>query len=93
MSGLVLIPKVSEKAMGLADQGVYVFEVPITANKLEVARAVAERFKVEVAGVNMQIHKGKAKTFRRVTGRQKDVKKALVRLKAGQSIALFEGTK
>ena len=93
MSGMVLIPKVSEKAMSLADRGVYVFEVPTPANKLEVAREVAERFKVEVASVNIQVIKGKAKVFRRVPGRQKDVKKALVKLKSGQSITLFEGTK
>lgn len=92
MSGVVLIPKASEKTMALADRGVYVFEVPMSANKLEVARAVTERFKVEVTNVNIQVAKGKVKSFRRIVGRQKDVKKALVQLKAGQSIKLFEGT-
>lgn len=91
MSTLILSPKVSEKAVALAEKGVYVFEVPVSTNKIEVAKAVAERFKVDVTEVNMLIAKGKVKRFRRQLGREKTVKKAMVHLKAGQSIKLFEG--
>ena len=90
---LRLSPRISEKAIALAEQGVYVVDVPTSSNKIEVAKAVAAKFKVEVVAVNMMIAKGKVKTFKRIIGRQNDTKKALVRLKAGQSIKLFEGSK
>ena len=88
---LILTPRVSEKSIGMAERGVYVFDVPASTNKHEVAKAVAAQYKVEVTDVNILIHKGKLKRFRRVLGRQSDTKKAMVKVKAGQSIALFEG--
>jgi large subunit ribosomal protein L23 len=93
MSQMVLTPKISEKAVFLADKGIYIFEVPVRSNKIEIARAVEDAFKVNVTDVNIVIAKGKLKRFRRFLGRQIDVKKAMVKLKAGQSIALFEGVK
>ena len=93
MSHLVLTPKISEKAIYLAERGMYVFEVPASANKIEVAKAVEAAFKVNVTDVNMLIAKGKLKRFKQILGRQKDVKKAMVTLKADQKINLFEGAK
>ena len=93
MSQLVLTPKISEKAIHLAERGIYVFEVPTSTNKIEVTKAIEAAFKVNVTDVNIIVHKGKLKRFRQVFGRQKDTKKAMVKLKAGQSIALFEGAK
>ncbi len=85
-----LMPRVSEKAVEQASSGVYVFEVPTSATKPEVAKAVADTFKVKVEEVNMLIQRGKEKTFKRVKGRRSDQKKAYVKLQKGQSIALFE---
>ncbi len=93
MSHIILTPKISEKAIYLAERGIYVFEVPTSANKIEVTRAVEAAFKVNVTDVNMTIIKGKLKRFKQVMGRQKDVKKAMVKLKSGQKIELFEGAK
>lgn len=93
MSQLILTPKISEKAITMAERGVYVFEVPTSSNKIEVAKAVETAFKVNVVDVNMIITKGKAKRFKRMLGRQKDMKKAMVKVKAGQKIALFEVSK
>ena len=93
MTQLVLTPKVSEKAFFLAERGIYVFEVPTRTNKIEVAKAVEATFKVNVTDVNIVISKGKVKRFKRLLGRQRDVKKAMVKVKAGQSITLFEGAK
>jgi large subunit ribosomal protein L23 len=90
---LKLAPRMSEKAIALAEKGTYVFEVPMATNKIEIAKAVTEAFKVEVVDVNILIHKGKLKRFKRTLGRENDTKKALVTLKKGQSIALFEGAK
>jgi large subunit ribosomal protein L23 len=93
MSQLILTPKISEKAMYLAERGIYVFEVPTSTNKIEVKRAVEAAFKVNVTDVNMVIAKGKLKIFKQIPGRERNVKKAMVKVKAGQSIALFEGAK
>jgi large subunit ribosomal protein L23 len=93
MSQLILTPKISEKAIYLAERGIYIFEVPTSANKIEVAKAVEAAFKVHVTDVNMIIAKGKLKRFRQVFGRQKDIKKAMVKVKTGESIKLFEGAK
>jgi large subunit ribosomal protein L23 len=93
MSQLTLTPKISEKAIALAERGIYVFEVPTSTNKIEVAKAVEAAFKVNVTDVNMVITKGKLKRYKQVLGRQKDIKKAMVKVKAGQSITLFEVAK
>ena len=93
MSQLLLTPKISEKAIYLAERGIYVFEVPSDTNKIEVAKAVEAAFKVNVTDVNIVIHKGKLKRFKQKLGRQRDIKKAMVKLKSGQTIALFEGAK
>ena len=90
---VMLTPKISEKAITLAERGTYIFEVPITTNKIEVARAVEAAFKVNVTAVNMLVSKGKLKRFRQIHGRQKDVKKAIVTVKRGQKISLFEVAK
>lgn len=95
MSPMLLSPHISEKAIALAETGAYVFEVPSDANKIEVAKAVAQTFSVEVVSVNMMIIKGKKVQWRQRRGKQtpgvkSDLKKAVVKLKAGQSIALFE---
>jgi large subunit ribosomal protein L23 len=93
MNRAVLVPKISEKAIYLADRGQYVFEVPTRVNKIEVAQAVEAAFKVKVTGVNILVAKGKVKSFRRQTGKRTDIKKAIVTLKSGDSIKLFEGAK
>ncbi len=93
MSHVILTPKISEKAIGLAERGIYVFEVPTSTNKIEVAKAVEAAFKVNVTDVNMVVVKGKLKRYKQIAGRQKDIKKAFVKIKAGQTIALFEVAK
>jgi large subunit ribosomal protein L23 len=88
---LVLTPRVTEKAIALAEKGIYVFDVPTSRNKIEVTKAVEAAFSVKVVDVNIAIIKGKVKRYKQVPGRQRDVKKAMVRLQAGQTISLFEG--
>jgi large subunit ribosomal protein L23 len=95
MKTMTLKSRVSEKTYGLSQMhNTYVFEVPKDANKLTVAQAVAAQFKVTVEDVNISNLKGKAKrTVRKggrpVAGRDVDVKKAFVTLKAGDSLPIF----
>lgn len=86
-----IAPHISEKAVALAENGVFVFDVPADANKINVAQAIEKAFKVEVVDVNMLVAKGKVKRFQKTTGRRKDVKKAYVTLKKGQKLPFFEG--
>lgn len=90
MSQLILKPIISEKSMMLAAGHVYSFEVPMTANKIEIARAVKASFNVDATAVRIIITKGKVKRFKGKAGKRVDVKKALVSVKAGQSISIFD---
>ncbi|GAC1386697.1 MAG: hypothetical protein NVS1B7_3520 [Candidatus Saccharimonadales bacterium] len=92
---LTLRPRISEKAYGLSQtKNVYVFEVPITANRDMVAQAVTSQFAVAVKEVNILNVKGKVmrtirKGGRQTKGRRSDFKKAYVTLKQGDTITLF----
>jgi large subunit ribosomal protein L23 len=90
-SGMLLKPHVSEKAAVLADAGIYVFDVPVSANKIEIAKAVEATYKVKVEKVRTQRGMGKLVRRGRVRGRRNAWKKALVELKKGQTITLVEG--
>src|SRR5713226_942454 len=85
-------PYISEKSMELSRDGLYTFEVPLNSTKQMIAKIVAEKFKVEVIGVRTINIKGKRKLQRSRKGyfNEKDLKKALVRIKKGQKIAMFE---
>jgi large subunit ribosomal protein L23 len=84
-------PHVSEKAAYLADRGIYVFDVPLSANKLAIRKAVETQYKVNVVSVRTQRGIGKAVTRGRIRGRRSAWKKALVELKSGQKLSLTEG--
>ncbi len=90
-ANLILKPQVSEKAAYLADRGVYVFDVPVDANKVEVRKAVEALYKVDVTKVRTERGLGKVVRRGRLTGRRKNWKKALVEVKKGQSINLVKG--
>lgn len=90
MEAMILKPIISEKSMRLAATRQYIFNVPINANKIEIAREAHKLFKVDVVNVRTSILKGKTKRFRALTGKRKDVKKAIITVKAGQSIKIFE---
>lgn len=92
---LTIIPRMSEKTVGQATKGMYVFEVPTTATKQMVAKAVTKQYGVKVVSVNTLTTEGKLKrSYRRggnpVVGKRGDVKKAYVRLAEGDKIAAFD---
>lgn len=88
-------PIITEKSMKLAQAGWYTFEVDKDATKPQIAKAVAERFKVKALGVKIVNVKGKVKSQRKVrkTYQVSGFKKALVQLGKGEKIALFETPK
>ncbi len=67
------------------------FLVHRSANKIQVKNAVEAIFNVSVNKVNIQCRKGKKKRFGKYEGKRPDTKKAVVTLKEGQKIEIFEG--
>lgn len=84
-------PKISEKSMSLAEGNKYVFEVDPRSNKTEIRQAVEQIFKVKVLKVNTIRMKGKLVRRRNALGRTPEVKKAIVTLRPGDKIEIFEG--
>ncbi|BEU88154.1 50S ribosomal protein L23 [Selenomonas sp. TAMA-11512] len=86
---IIIRPLITEKSTQLMEQGKYVFVVDKRANKIEIAQAVAEVFKVKVAGVNTVNVEGKVKRMGRNVGKRADYKKAIVTLADGETIEFF----
>jgi large subunit ribosomal protein L23 len=68
----------------------YVFEVDRRANKNVIKNAVESAFKVKVDSVRTMIMPGKIRRMGRYEGKTSIWKKALVRLKPGEKITIFE---
>lgn len=88
-------PIISEKSMLLAKSGLYTFVVSEKARKIEIAQAIENKFGVNVVSVktvNLKQEKRPQRT-RRGTITIPGYKKALVGLKSGQKIAIFEPAK
>lgn len=88
---IVIRPIITERGTDSMSIGRYTFEVHMSANKHQVKKAIEELFKVNVIDVNTMIVKGKIRGFGRSTGKRKNWKKAIVSLREGDSIPLFEG--
>lgn len=96
MTAISVIPRVSEKAYAQAQKNVYVFNVPLTANKQQIVAAVETQFDVKVTNIKTLVQSGKAVRFSRGKNRypgtttRKDSKKAYVTLAEGNSIQVFD---
>ena len=88
-TGLLIRPIITEK---LIASGEYAFEVDIKANKPEIVRYLKETFNVDTVSIKTMIMKGKSKrTWKgRKTMKFEDRKKAILRLRSGQKIDIFE---
>lgn len=81
-------PVITEKTTQSQD-GTYVFEVDLNANKYVIREAVEKLFGVKVTSVNTMIVAGKRKRFGRTFGKRSNRKKAIVQLAEGQAIEFF----
>jgi len=75
----------------LQAQGKYVFEIAREANKQQIKQAVEKAFKVKVLAVNVMTVSGKTRRVGRRQVLTQSWKKAIVTLKPGDKIELFEG--
>lgn len=88
---IILRPIISEKTTELMEQHKYVFQVARDANKLTVKQALKELFNVTPEKVNILNVRGKNRRLRFRIGKRSAWKKAIVTLKAGDKIEIFEG--
>lgn len=85
-------PLVTEKSMQMLHETNRVsFRVNPKANKYQVKEAVEQIFKVTVEDVNIMVVRGKHRRFGRNLGYTGEWKKAIVKLKEGDKIEMFEG--
>ena len=85
-------PIITEKSMKFTESNLYTFMVDKEATKPQIAKAVSDQFKVDVLKVKTINVKGETKTQRKVrkSYQTKGFKKAMVQIKSGQKIAMFE---
>ena len=88
---ILLKPVISEKSYRLADDGKYTFLVALDANKTQIRQAVEELFDVRVVNVNIVKVQPKPKRRGVYKGLRPGWKKAIVQLKQGDSIEIFQG--
>ncbi len=84
-------PLITEKNTMLQAQGKYAFEIAREANKRQIKQAVEKAFKVRVLAVNVMTVPGKTRRVGRQQVLTQSWKKAIVTLKPGDRIELFEG--
>jgi len=88
---VLLAPVVSEKSYSLITDRKYTFKVHKDAHKTQVRQAVEQLFGVDVVNVNIVKVQSKPKRRGMSVGRRPGWKKAIVQVREGQSIEIFEG--
>lgn len=97
---IIIRPILTEKISVMGEEmGKYAFVVDPTANKIEIKKAVEDRFNVQVKDVATMNRKGKVKSMTvrsggrviRTEGKRSNWKKAIVTLAEGNRIDFFEG--
>ncbi len=87
---VVLRPVVTEKTLKKAERtNTYTFEVREAANKIQIRSAVEHLFKVHVTGVRTQRYLGKRRRMGRALGMTPSWKKAVVRVRPGDTIDFY----
>ena len=88
---VLLAPVVSEKSYSQIGQHKYTFKIHQNAHKTQVRQAVEELFSVHVEAVNIVKVQPKPKRRGMRPGRKPGWKKAIVQVRQGETIEIFEG--
>jgi large subunit ribosomal protein L23 len=91
LQNIILGPVVSEKSARLHAQHQYVLAIAPRANKIEVKKALKAMYNVDAISVQMIKIQGKSVKRAGGIGKKNAIKKAVVTLKTGQTISVFEG--
>ena len=88
----IVRPLITEKSSAAyQDRGEYTFEVHPDATKPQIRSAIEQLFGVKVTGVWTSNVRGKEKRMGKTVGRRRNWKKAIVKLREGDTIEIFEG--
>jgi len=88
----IVRPLITEKSSAAyQDRGEYTFQVHPEATKPQIRAAIEQLFGVKVTDVWTSNQRGKEKRVGKTIGRRPNWKKAIVKLRAGDTIAIFEG--
>ena len=90
-SQVIIRPVVSEKSYVLATNDKYTFRVHCDAHKTQIRQAIEQLFDVKVVSVRTISVKSKPKRRGLYQGRTRTWKKAIVQVRAGDSIPIFQG--
>jgi large subunit ribosomal protein L23 len=82
----------TEKATQLREQNKVIFRVNRKANKIQIRDAIQKLFHVTVVEVNTLVMRGKERRMGRGYSKLHNWKKAIVTLKAGDTIEFFEAS-
>ena len=88
---IILEPILTEKSNDAREKHKYTFKVAKKANKIQIKRAVKNLYNAEVVSCNVINMDGKKKRQGKFIGKTSSFKKAIVTLKQGESISIFEG--
>jgi len=88
---VIVSPVITEKATALSEQNKVVFRVRPDATKPQIRSAIEALFKVSVTDVRTMVVRAKRRSLGRYAGRRPSWKKAIVTLKEGDAIQVFEG--
>ena len=88
---ILIAPVVSEKSYHMINERKYCFRIHPDAHKTQVRQAVEAQFEVEVESVNIIAMPSKPKRRGASRGRRPGWKKAIVKLREGHSIEIFQG--
>jgi len=87
---VLIKPVITEKTSSLMAEGKYTFRVDKAANKIEIKHAIETIFKVNVTAVRTMNMPGKLKRQGRTQGMTPSWKKAVVTLRTGQTLPIFD---
>jgi len=92
MKQIIISPIITERSMALVKQNKFSFKVAKDADKDSIRRAIKTQFNVDPIGIETAIQKGKTQRVgvRRAEKRREAFKKAIITLKSGQKIDIFD---
>ena len=88
---ILISPIVSEKSYSLIAERKYTFKVHKNAHKTQIRQAVEQLFEVHVTAVNISKVQPKVKRRGMTRGYRAGFKKAIVQIREGETIPIFEG--
>lgn len=90
MQDVILSPVITEKSMQLVKAGKYTFRVAKMSDKKKIKKALKDKFNVDVVKISTMIVKPERKSVQRREFILSAYKKAIIKIKEGQKIDLFE---